>query len=234
MTAEKDRCHYILQFLKSLRVDIELPDGVRVMNPYLQKQTWQSVQAFYQKFYSDDGHRHMMVGINPGRLGAGETGIPFTDNKHLVSHCGISWHSKPTHEPSSVFMYDMIDAFGGVDAFYHHFYVTSVSPLGFIQDRAGKEINFNYYDSRELQDAIEPLAAKWLSKQVKFGIRRDVCFVLGTGKNMRFMELLNKRTQTFDRLIALEHPRYIMQYKLKDKALYIQKFVDALRLAMKS
>ena len=234
MTAEKERCHHILQFLKTLRVDIELPDGVRVMNPYLQKQTWQAVQAFYQKFYSDDGHRHMMVGINPGRLGAGETGIPFTDNKHLGSHCGIPWHSKPTHEPSSVFMYDMIDAFGGVDAFYHHFYVTSVSPLGFIQDRAGKEINFNYYDSRELQDAIEPLAAKWLSKQVKFGIRRDVCFVLGTGKNMRFMELLNERTQTFDRLIALEHPRYIMQYKLKDKALYIQKFVDALRLAMKS
>ncbi|MFM7311084.1 MAG: uracil-DNA glycosylase family protein [Flavobacteriales bacterium] len=218
----------ILRFLQDLHVDAKLPAGVRVMNPYTNPQIFRLVRAFYEKFYHDRFKRIMILGINPGRLGAGETGIPFTDNKHLQSHCGIEWPDKPTHETSSVFMYDMMDAFGGVDLFYKQFYITSVSPLGFTVRKNSKEVNYNYYDSNELQAIIEPLATQWLMQQLKFGIRRDVAFVLGTGKNAKFMCALNERLRLFDRIITLEHPRYIMQYKLKSKDEYVNKFVQAL------
>lgn len=33
----------------------------------------------------------------------------------------------------------------------------------------------------------------------------------------------------FAELIPLEHPRYVMQYKLKPKAEYINKYLQALR-----
>jgi hypothetical protein len=35
--------------------------------------------SFYQKYYADNKKRSLIIGINPGRFGAGVTGIPFTD-----------------------------------------------------------------------------------------------------------------------------------------------------------
>ncbi|NJK87700.1 MAG: DUF4918 family protein [Bacteroidales bacterium] len=63
----------------------------------------------------------MILGINPGRHGAGVTGITFTDTKRLWEKCGIKAEGRVTHEPSSVFFYEIIDAFGGVEKFYSHF-----------------------------------------------------------------------------------------------------------------
>ena len=63
-----------------------LPAGIRVMNPF--KESLQAVhiaKTFYQKYYDDQQPRHLILGINPGRFGAGLTGIPFTDPKRLWS-----------------------------------------------------------------------------------------------------------------------------------------------------
>jgi hypothetical protein len=49
------------------------------------------------------------------------TGVSFTDTKRLESECGIKMESAHTHEISSVFMYDMMKAFGGVDEFMAKF-----------------------------------------------------------------------------------------------------------------
>ena len=38
-----------------------------------------------------------------------------------------------THEVSSVFMYDMINAFGGVEKFYKEFYINSPFPLAIVE-----------------------------------------------------------------------------------------------------
>jgi hypothetical protein len=67
-------------------------------------------------------------------LGAGATGIPFTDTKRLESDCAESKTPDiATHEPSSVFVYEMIKAYGGPKNFYgNDFYISSVSPLGFV------------------------------------------------------------------------------------------------------
>jgi len=57
----------------------------------------------------------------------------------------------------------------------------------------------------------------------------DVCFCFGTGKNEAFLKKLNDKFQFFGGIVALEHPRYIMQYKAKEKADYIEKYLKAFR-----
>ena len=114
-----------------------------------------SPPLFTKNIYNDYRTRHLILGINPGRFGAGVTGIPFTDTKRLNDPCGIAYSGKVTHEPSSVFVYEVIEAYGGVHEFYNDFYINSVFPLGFtISDGSGKEKNFNYYDNKELIAAI--------------------------------------------------------------------------------
>ncbi len=96
----------------------------------------------------------MILGINPGRFGGGVTGIPFTDPKRVIEKCGLAYSGEMKHEPSSVFVYEMIDAFGGAIKFYEQFYIHSVCPLGFTNiNNKGKAINYNYYDSKELTKA---------------------------------------------------------------------------------
>ena len=101
-----------------------LPAGIRIMNPFKEfTQTMEIADAFYHKYYNDSNARHLILGINPGRFGGGITGIPFTDPKRLVSECHIAYDGKPAHEPSSVFVYEVINAYGGAEAFYKKFYI---------------------------------------------------------------------------------------------------------------
>ncbi len=104
----------VIQFSKQLDFQGSLPDGIKIMNPFKENpQVNTLMEQFYKKFYDDNHKRHLILGINPGRFGAGVTGIPFTDSKRLRSVCGINYEGKETHEPSSVFVYDVIEAFGG-------------------------------------------------------------------------------------------------------------------------
>ena len=185
------------------------------------------IKSFYSKYYSDNQSRNIILGINPGRFGAGVTGIPFTDTVRLKEKCGIIISGIRTYETSSVFIYDMIDKYGGSEKFYSDFYISSVSPLGFTKKESnGRELNFNYYDSKQLTDAIINFAVDTLKKQIGFGIRRDICFCLGTGKNYKFLLKLNSKHNFFRQIIALEHPRFIMQYRQKQKEHFIDRYIE--------
>lgn len=189
--------------------------------------------AFYSKYYNDTNQRHLILGINPGRLGAGLTGIPFTDPKRLVNECGIAYEGRVTHEPSSVFIYEMIHAYGGIEAFYNDYYINSPCPLGFTSvDADGKEKNYNYYDSKELTAAVKDYMIANIRQLIGMGVNTETCFCLGTGKNEQFLTRLNAEHHFFGKIVALEHPRFIMQYKNKQKSLYIDKYVTALKSAL--
>lgn len=206
-----------------------LPAGIRIMNPFREhEQALRISELFYNKYYNDDNARHIILGINPGRFGGGLTGIPFTDPKRLRSACHIGYQGKVTHEPSSVFVYEMINAYGGPEAFYRDFYINSPCPLGFTTVNAdGKEKNYNYYDSKALTDAVTGFMTDNIRKQIALGIDTDTCFCFGTGKNESFLNKLNKQYGFFKRIVALEHPRFIMQYKAKTKLFYIDKYLAA-------
>ena len=201
------------------------------MNPFKESETASRISGlFYEKFYKDNKERKLILGINPGRLGAGVTGIPFTDTKRLNGECGIKLEEFRTHEPSSVFIYDVIKAYGGPEKFYSDFYINSVCPLGFvIVDEKGKSKNYNYYDSAALIKSVTPFIIDSIKKQIDLGVNTNLVYCLGTGKNFKFLAKLNEEQKFFGKVIPLEHPRYVMQYKSKLKTQYIEKFINAFR-----
>lgn len=229
MMARKTLAGQIIAFNRSLHFDGVLPEGIRIMNPFAENvSALKASSAFYRKYYDDTFSRRMIIGINPGRFGAGLTGVPFTDPKRLVERCGITDYTGPvTHEPSSVFVYEMIRQYGGEEAFYGDFYITSICPLGFTRKGAtGREVNFNYYDSKPLYDAVRDFMIDSLRRQLDFGFSTDVGFCLGTGKNADYLSRLNDECGFFKQIIPLEHPRYIMQYKAKAIQEYVDKYLS--------
>ncbi len=221
----------IIAFNKALEFTGRLPSGIRIMNPFRESDEALRVSSlFYQKYYSDIRKRHLILGINPGRFGAGLTGIPFTDPKRVEASCGIPYSGPTAHEPSSVYVYEMIAAYGGPEVFYKDFYINSLCPLGFTSMKdGGKEVNYNYYDSRELTDAVFDFMVWNVQQQINMGMNTDVCFCFGTGKNEAFLKKLNDKFKFFGKIVALEHPRYIMQYKSKEKQVYINKYLENFR-----
>ena len=208
-----------------------LPSGVHIMNPFADSDiVMPIVHTFYNKYYNDHQKRHLILGINPGRFGGALTGIPFTDPKQLAQVCGIAYDGAPAHEPSSAFIYEMIQAYGGVPAFYRDFYINSVCPLGFTKTgENGREKNYNYYDDPELCERVSHFILENLHTITRMPVQHDVCFCFGTGKNEKYLNRINDQHHFFGRIIALEHPRYIMQYKAKQKDLYIEKYLQAFR-----
>jgi len=221
----------IISFNKKIVFEGSLPKNISIMNPFKENKEAMLISTkFYKKFYNDTNKRHLILGINPGRFGAGVTGVPFTDTKRLLEECGLKFDGKPTHEPSATFIYEMINAYGGVEKFYSKFYIHSICPLGFtiINDK-GKEINYNYYDSKELTEMVYDFIIGNIKKQISFGIGTDVCFCFGTGKNVTFLRKINEEFHFFKKIVPLEHPRFIMQYKSKSKQFYLDKYLEELR-----
>lgn len=216
----------VIQFNKNLDYKGSLPDGFRVLNPYLDNpETLQVMQAFYHKFYNDNQKRKFIIGINPSRHGAGVTGVPFTDTKRLESICGIAMQTAYTHEVSSVFLYDMIQEYGGVNRFYQNFYINSPFPLAIVRKANGNNwVNANYYDDPKLFDAVKDYMIDSLKQHFAIGLDNSKVFILGK-KNATFIQKLNQEAKLFEQFSVLEHPRYIQQYKSKEKQLYIDKYI---------
>ncbi len=195
------------------------------MNPYQDKIAFGLCKIFYQRFYNDNQPRTMILGINPGRLGGGLTGIPFTDPIRLTL-LGIENPLNKKPELSSEFIYKMIEHFGGVNSFYQKFYFSSISPLGFMKD--GK--NLNYYDIKSLPKLLNPFILKCMNQQLGWGLNREVCFCLGEGENFKFLKELNSKEKFFKEIIPLSHPRFVMQYKRKKLNEYLDEYIRKLNL----
>lgn len=219
---------HIIKFNENLSYTGNVPEGFDVLNPYLENpETLMVMQKFYHKYYNDSSRRKFIIGINPSRHGAGVTGVPFTDTKRLESVCGIKMESAHTHEISSVFMYDMIEGYGGADLFYKDVYINSPFSLAIVRKTKNGWLNANYYDDKKLFEVVKDFMIESLKKHISLNLDTSEVFILGK-KNADIMSKLNKETKLFDKMTVLEHPRYIQQYKSKEKQLYIDKYIVAL------
>ncbi|CEA14788.1 MAG: SMUG2 DNA glycosylase family protein [Fermentimonas sp.] len=218
----------VIFFNRELVFKGNLPDNFQVINPFIDNpETMVVMSRFYHKYYNDNKQRRLILGINPSRKGAGVTGVPFTDTKRLATVCGIEMKSAHTHEVSSVFVYDMIEAYGGPERFYSDFYINSPFPLAIIREtKDGSWLNANYYDDSLLFEMVKEFMIESLKKHIDLGLDCSEVFVLGK-KNAVFIEKLNREEKMFDKLTVLEHPRYIQQYKSKERDLYIDKYINA-------
>ena len=133
------------------------------------------------------------------------------------------------NKASSNFLYDVMEQYGGCEKFYQDFFMSFVCPLGVVNLNArGNEINANYYENKKLENALYSFIVTSLKKQIAFGIQTSICYCIGSGENFRFLTRINEQYKFFDKIIALEHPRFIMQYNKKDRNKYLDKYVTAL------
>jgi hypothetical protein len=215
----------ILKFYKNLEIPVDLPQEVEVLYPFADHDIIALNNLFYNKYYNDNYNRTFLIGINPGRFGAGVTGIPFTDPIRLQEVLNLDNDLEKKSELSSKFIYDIIAHIGGPELFFKSFYFTSVSPIGFVKN--GK--NLNYYDQKDLQDRLESFIVKSMQEQINdIGTNRKIAFSLGQGKNFKYLEQLNQKHGFFDRIEPLPHPRWVMQYRLKRKMEFIDLYLKKL------
>ncbi|MEK7525690.1 MAG: uracil-DNA glycosylase family protein [Patescibacteria group bacterium] len=217
-----------LSFYKNLKAPAGLPKGVSAMNPYEDDSVCQNLEKFLKKFFNDDKQRIYVFGINPGRFGAGLTGVTFTDPVCLEEYCGIKNDLDKRKEISAEFVYKFINHYGGASKFYNKFFLTAVSPIGFVRNG----INYNYYDDKELLEASRPFVVKTMHDQLKMGANRNVAIVLGTGKNQNAFNSLNEEFNLFKTVYFLDHPRFIMQYRRKRLTEYLDKYKQVFSQAL--
>lgn len=222
-TVKSTFANNVLHYQFSLQPPFSLPNEVEWLMPYDNEETRRCMKVFYTKYYNDSRPRKFILGINPGRFGAGITGVPFTDPIRLDT-LGIENSFSKRQELSSVFVYDMINDCGGPDLFYSQFYITSLSPLGFV--RHGK--NYNYYDDKQLTEILQEYIIQNIETQIEFGADRSVVYCLGQGKNFTHLQSFNEKYKWWDRVVPLPHPRWVMQYKLKQKS----HFIDVYKMAL--
>jgi hypothetical protein len=221
----KTWAQHLYDFYSSFQPRQDLPNGVQWLYPQRNEAVLQVVWLFLQKYFNDTARRTLLLGINPGRFGAGVTGVNFTAAKQLTEACGIEHPFGKGSELSAEFIYNMIDAYGGPEKFYGNFFIGSVCPLGFVKE--GK--NINYYDDKDLQKAVEPFIVQSIETQLSFPVDRSRCLCIGGEKNFHALSKLNAVHKWFNEIVPLPHPRFIMQYRRKQVQPFIQLYLDALK-----
>lgn len=195
-----------------------------LINPYSSAEVKDIVKKFYYKFYNDNKERLYIIGINPGRFGGGLTGISFTDPVALREQCGIENNLSNQKELSSKFIYTVAKEYGGVKKFYSKVFLTALYPFALVKN--GK--NYNYYDDKLLSEHLRQEIVKNINSQIQFGARKDIAILLGK-KNAEYFNSINNEFNFFRKIIVLEHPRYIMQYKMKQLDNYVRKYINAIK-----
>lgn len=224
----------VLEFNKMLSsTTLTVPEGFKVVNPFQTKADIinKITESFYHNFYNDNNKRFMILGSSPARRGTAVTGVPFEDVAHLQEITSIPIDGFHINKASSNFLYDVIENMGGSEKFYSKFYMNFVCPLGIVRiTDKGKEVNCNYYENKKLQESLYSFIEETILQQYSFNIDRSICFCIGSGDNFNFLERINNKYHLFDKIIPLEHPRFIMQYNSKNKDFYMTKYLQALDL----
>ena len=218
----------LIHFYQSLQPPKNLPKGIEILFPQKDPQVIELIKKFFEKYFNDTKPRRLMLGINPGRYGAGITGVNFTAPRQLKENCGIDHHLGLTSELSAEFIYDMIGEYGGVKKFYPNWFIGSVCPLGFsLPIPKGHGKNINYYDDKKLLNAVTPFIIDCINKQIAIGFNTDKCLCIGGEKNFKFLSGLNNEYKWFKEIVPLPHPRFILQYRRKQKDQYIHQYLSA-------
>lgn len=215
----------ILDFYFCLDKNPPLPKGIEAIYPFDNAETREVMQTFFNKYYNDINPRTYLIGINPGRLGSGVTGIGFADAYHLEKYCDIPNDFNKRIEISASFMFEVMEAYGGVDKFYADFFFTTVMPLGLLKGVK----NYNYYDDKETQTGLEPYITETLLKQMSLPQAKSNIICVGTGKNLKYLQAFNDKHQCFKSIDVVPHPRWVMQYRRKEKQKYTDVYLDVMK-----
>lgn len=211
----------LIHFYSNLKLTPPKGLNIEVLNPYKSNDVIEICNRFYHNYYSDDHSRILALGINPGRFGAGVTGISFTDPILLKENLGIENNFDQKPELSAKFIHQAINLYGGPNPFYSKYHLSAISPLGFVQNG----VNLNYYDNKELYELTRPFIMETLEKQIELVKNNKNCICIGKGKNLDFLIKLNKEKGYFKNIEVLPHPRWVLQYRRKSAEQFLQEYI---------
>lgn len=213
--------HFLTQFPTPA---MPLPESVHAYSPYQESTPRELFWQFAQRYYTGNQPRVALLGINPGRLGNGRTGVAFTDPVALTTW-GIANDLPRRREPSSEFVQAVIEAMGGPQAFYQHFFLGSLYPLVLLREG----LNHNFYDSPAVTAALWPSIQDSVRRQVhEVGLAQHAAICLGR-RNGQYFTKLNNELGLFQQIHILDHPRFLMQYKRKALAENVAHYVEILQ-----
>ena len=223
----------VFQFDQELgNIKINLPEPYKIINPYSgrnKKQVLPMIQIFYHKYFNNTSKRRLILGSCPARKRSAITGIPFEDALNLQKETGISIANYHVNNAASNFLNEVIDKYGERTKFYHDFYLNFVCPLGICKTNPkGNQINCNYYENKRVEEILTSFIISVLKTQINFGIDTSVCYCIGSGQNYQELSKINKKWHFFQKIVSLEHPRFITQYHPEEKEKYLHKYLDAL------
>jgi Domain of unknown function (DUF4918) len=175
------------------------------------------VRRYYRTYYSTHKNRIVLCGINPGRNGAGKTGIPFIDYRgasHLLSNV-----DQDDREQSAQFIMSIINEIG-TQTFYENVYMTNISWFGFIKD--GK--NLNYYD---LPLPLPTIFTNSFIAEMEF-VQPKVIVPLSKEVEQTLKKMIKEGRLRYPVAPRLLHPYYcsIGQRAIKYKDVYVKKITS--------
>lgn len=148
-------------------------------------------------YYPSDPNRIVLCGINPGKNGAGKTGIPFIDFRSL-SHL-LPDTKQDDCESSAEFIYSIISEIG-VKPFNRHVYMTNLSWFGYVKD--GR--NLNYYKLPE--KLIHVFTSSFIEEMKMVKPKAIIPLSIDVEKSLKKMKQEEKLT--FPVVERLPHPYY--------------------------
>jgi uracil DNA glycosylase superfamily protein len=249
-----------IRYFSHLKTPRNIPSEFQIVNPYDNAEVKRIVPLFFNKFYDDSNERLFVLGINHGRFGGGTTGLSFTDPVALREFCGIENSLGTRRELSSRFIYMVVQRFGAIHGtatpqhgvpglaappkaaeFFSKIFLSALYPLtiltgGRTRNPKGQthrsvptSVNCNYYDDKELYKFLRNDIVSSVEQQIKIGARRDLIVCLGR-RNSKFLEEINKEFKLFEEILVLDHPRWIMQYRLKSVEKYVEEYLKVLKM----
>lgn len=202
------------EFKKEFSDDLLSKDLV-VLDDFLQNKN--NIKRYYEKYVSKNKPKIVLCGINPGRFGAGLTGIPFIDFKSLSKM--LNDINRTETEQSAQFFFRVIEKIGK-ERFYQNCYVTNISKFGFAEQ--GKSRNVNYYD-------LPKNTQRWLldrfCEEMNF-INPNIIIPLSQNVEHSLNLLKDEGKLSFNIGERINHPSWVMTYRKNDEDIWIKKYCD--------
>lgn len=187
-------------------------DGIVVLSDFVKNP--EGISAFWRKYYGDAIPRVMICGINPGRFGAGMTGIPFMDFMSLSRL--IPGIDREETEKSASFFFQVVCLFG-VETFFRTFYVSNFSSVGYMKEGG----NLNYYD-------LPPAALAVVERNfiTEIGIVKPTHIIsLGESVQQSVRKLL---PASVDCSLRLPHPSWVATYRANEMDQWALRYLEVL------
>ena len=173
-------------------------------------------EQFWQQYVPEPLPQTVIVGLNPGRMGAGLTGVPLLDFRSLTNLLPDARLPRNDTEPSANFFHRVAQHIGA-EKFYRQFYVSNVSAVGYLRDNK----NCNYHD---LPDAAQQIVEQRFRDEMAVVAPKRI-IALGREVEATVQRLYDDGAI---RISHLPHPSWIMTYRLREAQSWVRRYTQML------